>query len=124
MSILANPTLQEIDPGEEAMLDGDYTMNGPIPDGTVYRFTPSELSTKNFDKSAISLYPNPTSNQLNIKTVKEEMHYAIYNALGQELKSAKLSTDHSIDVSGLQNGVYFVKLKSDDAIVTKKFIKK
>ena len=61
--------------------------------------------TKN---NSISLYPNPTSNNLTIETSKPTT-ILIVDLLGQELFNSKIDISEVIDVSFLANGIYFVK---------------
>ena len=70
----------------------------------------------------VSLYPNPASNKVNIKTL-EGAYIEIYNILGKLVKSEKtLSNDHSLNVSNLSKGVYLVRLESKGKSTTKKLI--
>lgn len=69
----------------------------------------------------VSLYPNPTSGYLSIDGV--DVHSVeVYNSLGQVVVSAK---GNEIDLSSLENGVYFVRIISDDGqVIVDKVIKK
>ncbi|MDY7396917.1 T9SS type A sorting domain-containing protein [Aureibaculum sp. 2210JD6-5] len=78
----------------------------------------SDTSIKNF-----SVYPNPASNYLTIKTEAIIKEIVIYNVLGQSVFT-KSYTDR-IDVSELEDGIYYLKIIGDDvsdAVVA--FIKK
>ncbi|MDR6760799.1 Leucine-rich repeat (LRR) protein [Flavobacterium sp. 2755] len=75
-----------------------------------------------FNKAAI--YPNPTKGELNIKNVSLEKAN-VYNSLGQLVKSFTLNSadvNHSINLSGLPKGVYYVYLINQDAASAKKII--
>lgn len=75
-----------------------------------------------FNKAAI--YPNPTKGELNIKNVSLEKAN-VYNSLGQLVKSFTLNSadvNHSINLSGLPKGVYYVYLINQDAASAKKVI--
>lgn len=83
------------------------------------------LKTNGFETSSpIVLYPNPTNNILNISTQLHLNGIAIYNALGQSvLQIANANQTSAIDVSNLSKGTYFVKLTSDSAETTLRFIR-
>lgn len=72
----------------------------------------------------VSLYPNPTSNVLNIESVGTIQNIAIFNVLGQEVMN-KLTNETlvSLDVSGLNAGVYVIKTVIDGNVSSTKFIK-
>lgn len=74
------------------------------------------------------LYPNPTSGNLIIRT-KSADSYQVLNAFGQILTRGKLSssTDQShsttqIDLSGLNDGMYFICIKGNAGIQTSKLM--
>jgi hypothetical protein len=76
-------------------------------------------------KSSIQfdLYPNPARDVINISMKKPSL-INIYNMTGSLVFSTKKpNTNHKIDVSGLPNGAYMVKVNDFNAIGVKKFIK-
>jgi uncharacterized repeat protein (TIGR01451 family) len=85
------------------------------------------LGTKDFEFSNyVTLYPNPTNNVLNINSKEsiEIQSISIYDILGQlviAVPNAKAVS--SIDVSKLNSGNYFIKIKSDKGSSSTKFIK-
>ena len=86
--------------------------------------TTNSLSNNSFNLSKVSLYPNPTTNVLNIESVGTIQNIAIYNVLGQELMNK--STNEalvSIDVSVLNAGVYVITTRIDGNVSSTKFIK-
>jgi len=82
------------------------------------------LSTDSFAVSKVKLYPNPASNVLNIESAGTIQNIAIYNVLGQEVMN-KLTNQTlvSLDVSGLNAGVYVIKTAIDGTVSSTKFIK-
>ena len=90
----------------------------------IYLHKNTVLSSDSFAISKVKLYPNPTSNVLNIESVGTIQNIAIFNVLGQEVmnKSANESL-LSIDVSGLNAGVYVIKTVIDGTVSSTKFIK-
>lgn len=74
----------------------------------------------------ISLFPNPTNNEINLKLPQEfgnGANYSIKNMLGQSIMSGKLSAN-KIDVSNLLSGMYFIEINTNNKKGNKKFIKK
>jgi hypothetical protein len=75
----------------------------------------------------ILIYPNPTSENLNIEntTGSTGLVYAeIYNTLGQVVSSFQFKdAATNVSVSGLANGIYFIKLYNDTMNIVKKFSK-
>jgi hypothetical protein len=96
------------------------------------------VGTENNEKTKatlqFSIYPNPAStlinlqftNELNLQAVNPEGKsvLTIRNILGEELLSKQIQNDESVfDVSGLQNGLYFVAITTVDKLtVSKKLI--
>lgn len=82
------------------------------------------LGTETFDmKSAISVYPVPSENELTIQFPSNVTLYKveIYNNLGQLLKT---DFKNILDISGLSSGVHFLKIETSEGIFHKNFIKK
>ncbi len=90
----------------------------------IYLHKNTVLSSDSFAVSNVKLYPNPTSNVLNIESVDTIQNIAIFNVLGQEVVN-KSTNESSIrlDVSGLNAGVYVVKTIIDGKVSSTKFIK-
>jgi len=75
------------------------------------------------DNSEIKIFPNPATDIIEILTpLKEDIE--ILNIQGQHIKSISTTGNKtSIDVSGLSNGMYFLKINTNNGIVVKRFIK-
>ncbi len=95
--------------------------------------TQSEASaTDDIDKKInLKLYPNPTSEHLNLllsMAEAAELNIEILNLTGQKLDV--ISSDYlgsgehlfKYDVHGLANGLYLVRLQSDEGVKTLRFI--
>ncbi len=73
--------------------------------------------------NAISIFPNPTSGILNVNTIEVNTSIEVINVIGEKVYSNTLvKGNNSIDLSGLSNGAYFVKLNSNNQIITKKVV--
>jgi hypothetical protein len=73
-----------------------------------------QVQEQNSDLNEIIIYPNPASNELNVKILipTNFLKCIIYNEFGEELyQKEKLLTDNfTIDISLLNEGIYFLKL--------------
>jgi len=77
------------------------------------------------DNNNLKLYPNPASNVLNInlKEIKQ-YEYTILNHNGKVLDTDTFNgSNHQINLDKLKAGVYFIQIKSDKTLTTKKVIK-
>lgn len=89
------------------------------------KVTTSTLSTAEnlLSKNNVSIYPNPTSDYLNIKSAQNISGIKIFDASGKMVSS--FSKTDRINVSELVKGTYFVTVKNADGTSsTHKFIKK
>jgi hypothetical protein len=78
----------------------------------------ASLATEAFDKSSVSLYPNPALSVLNIKTNENlaNQTYAITDALGKIVLKGKLNEgDNSFNVEHLSKGIYYLKVSDKNA---------
>jgi hypothetical protein len=78
------------------------------------------------DAHLVDIYPNPVKNDLLVRSTDSETHqlnYTIYDVFGRTIKSEKLVTPAVVDVSELENGIYFIQLQEGDSNSTLKFIK-
>ena len=77
---------------------------------TLYEFVPNpevtSLNEKNI-KEKISLFPNPTSDFINITGFSQPINIKIYNLIGQLSKSV-YQVNNTIDISDLNKGYYFI----------------
>ena len=71
----------------------------------------------------VVVYPNPASNLVNIKTNQEISNISLYNSVGQLIRTISLNerkVHYSVDLGGLENGVYFINIVSGDRIINKR----
>jgi hypothetical protein len=76
-------------------------------------------------KEKLSVYPNPASGVLRLKTNDDDMpDYSIKNATGITIKTGRLNPDREIDIENLDKGIYFLQIKNKDkSVENAKFIK-
>lgn len=73
------------------------------------------LSVNEFEINALTVYPNPAQDVLNIDYKSELTGVKIYNLLGQEVINRSAATSQiKLDISGLTSGVYIVKLSTEE----------
>jgi hypothetical protein len=82
------------------------------------------LSTINFIEQHFDLFPNPTRDRLNINTQIQNYSIEVFTIQGQLIfESQKNSGNILIDYSNYSNGIYLLKLNSEDRSQTFKVIK-
>lgn len=86
--------------------------------------TTPTASNEEFFKKNFTLFPNPTTNELNISTNNglELNEIYIFDLTGRKVKS--FNNTSKIDVSDLANGTYLIDIKTVEGTATSKFIKK
>lgn len=89
-----------------------YDINGKI--------TPTAITEKSL--SNVAIYPNPVSNHLNIENVGIIEGITILDLTGKVLMNKTINTKR-IDVSNLSIGIYFLKIKTKNSELVKKFVK-
>lgn len=112
------------------LLETDYRFTSNAGDQTnrfVIVFNEQVLNTTEFDSNSISIYPNPTQNILNINSSLEEMNsIELYDLRGRLVN--KFNIDYQvqaqIDISTLENAMYFIKINTENGSTTKRIIKK
>jgi len=83
----------------------------------------STLSTDGFNTAVdFKIYPNPINGNTLTITSKIAVPYTIYDVLGQRVKKG-ITSEESIDVSTLKQGLYLIKLQTDTGYIIKKLIK-
>ncbi|MCR5115286.1 MAG: DUF2436 domain-containing protein [Bacteroidales bacterium] len=71
----------------------------------------------------LSIFPNPATTVLNVEA-EGYSNVQLVNVLGQVVYSANVTSNMQINVSNLDNGVYFVRVAGENGTTTQKFIKK
>ena len=80
------------------------------------------VSTRNFSKKKIEMFPNPTRHLLNISSLSGE-NIEIFDLRGKLLKSKKASSSlTSIDIQDLKAGLYIVRVNNGEEFRSGRFI--
>lgn len=91
--------------------------------------TDDTLSVGQIDQAQVKLYPNPVYDNLTLELTNfnvETFDVCIYNTIGILVKeyTGKTNIKETIDVSDLDNGIYLVRVKSNNnTVYNTKFIK-
>ncbi|MDT0555055.1 T9SS type A sorting domain-containing protein [Patiriisocius hiemis] len=80
------------------------------------------LSTNSTTSKKFQFFPNPTSAKITFENI-DSANVNIYNSIGQFLEK-KTIENHSLNISNLADGIYFLKINTQDAVETVKIIKK
>ena len=80
------------------------------------------LSTAKFDSNTVLVYPNPSKKWLHVESDEVLKSYQIFDLQGKTILENTFE-DKSIDISALENGVYFISIFSEQNAIVKKIIK-
>ncbi|MFT6137797.1 MAG: hypothetical protein ACJA0U_000093 [Salibacteraceae bacterium] len=113
-----------------AVSDGTVDVIATANDGSgIIGFTTITLSNQNvgvneIDFKNISIYPNPVQNELFIESIEGQItEMAILDYAGRVVKSITKLNTNSIDVSDLNQGIYILKVSTENGVSTKRFVK-
>ncbi|MBQ2375092.1 MAG: T9SS type A sorting domain-containing protein, partial [Bacteroidales bacterium] len=95
--------------------------------GTVETFTLLGLTDALANQIAVSLYPNPASDNatLDINGLNQDAKIVISDLQGRILSQEAISageTHYTINVSNMASGVYYIRIVTDKAVSTQKLI--
>jgi hypothetical protein len=112
---------------------GDHTFNINVPDAVFeggQGYFPMSLYLQGgaqtlggeaFEETSFKIYPNPTTDNVEIVSQENIKAVSVYNNLGQVVMTANTK---NVDLTSLQNGVYMIEVKFEgDMTVTRKVIK-
>ena len=95
-------------------------------DSVVITNAPTGIQAVNALSDQVKIYPNPASNNLQVAVSTGQIsHVNMFDVLGNEISAGNVElveTWAQIDVSGLNNGVYFIEVKTPEGTCTKKII--
>ena len=77
----------------------------------------------------VSIFPTPTNGKLNINfgNLMHKANFSVMNMLGKQVLSDNMfeaDDSYSLNLNNLQNGIYFLKIKSNQLTLTKRIIVK
>ncbi|PTM01406.1 MAG: hypothetical protein DA407_15975 [Bacteroidetes bacterium] len=87
--------------------------------------TTNVLGVSDVSNINVSVYPNPTANNVNIQSNEEITNIQVYNVVGQMVKNASpIATNVSLEMASLDSGMYFMTISTETGSKTVKLIKK
>lgn len=100
---------------EDGMIDGGKMFNAVLK-------TTGLLNSKSVQAAKFAVYPNPTTGVLNF-TTQEAVDVTVIDVTGKVVFTAKgINNGGSVNLSGLQKGMYIAKVKGATAEVNQKII--
>lgn len=87
-----------------------------------FKFTEENGIQRYNDLENLALYPNPVNDYLTIDNKNTPIKEAyLYNTMGQKVKQISINAPQTtMDVSNLQPGMYFLKIITEQGILTRK----
>lgn len=68
-----------------------------------------------------NVYPNPAQDVVNVNAASQISNIELFNIAGQKVSTFNVNnTTTQIDVTELANGIYFLKINTEDGMITKK----
>ena len=90
--------------------------------GNIVPFTTLTVGIATLSYDELSLYPNPTLDKIFIKTIFSIEKVSVFDIKGKEVKSMNDVQDH-FSIGELNDGVYLIKIKTNEGEVIRKIVK-
>ena len=68
----------------------------------------------------LAVYPNPASNSISLYTIDNDIAInlaTIYTTQGVVLKQFWYKPNYAVDISSIENGTYYIKLKGNEKVL-------
>tara|TARA_R110002049_G_scaffold206269_1_gene376825 strand:- start:76534 stop:77196 length:663 start_codon:yes stop_codon:yes gene_type:complete len=110
-------------------INGDGTIGSGEVEGDTYGDGDGTLGNETFDDFSFNIYPNPTNSIVKIifnKDVSVNAEINIYNTIGQSVFATNKEIRNNeivLDISVLPSGNYFLNIKNEIGVISKKLIK-
>ena len=93
-------------------------------DYIVFPATNTITVTQETVMNGVAIYPNPNQGQFSINLPEENCEIVVFNALGQQVyQQSNAQGMTTLNLEGLDSGMYFVTVKSASAVSTLRFVK-
>ena len=103
----------EGDPNREVEVSADMVIED--------QFGPDDLPVSEIETIDLKIYPNPASTRLTIESDREMIRIRIIDMIGQTIYTGEATPfSHTIDTSGLPNGVYILHVETTAGITTER----
>ncbi len=83
---------------------------------SIFKVIDTSLSIDNFNNQSLKVYPNPAKNTVNVSCANTILQsISITDLLGKKVffENVEPQSEHSIDVSNLQKGIYFIEAENN-----------
>lgn len=101
---------------------------GATPSQIAFTFglgAPLSVNESEYKTNSFKIYPNPSSDFIEVDGLTKIERYTIYNTLGEEIINRSVSVNEKIDIRNLSDGNYFLKAYgANNTVEVKQFIKK
>ena len=91
-------------------------------------FETNNIGVEDYLSKAVTLYPNPATEMVSVAVSDANIMITgveVYNVYGQLINTiASTENPLRINVSGLADGMYYVRVTTDNGVVTKNFVKR
>lgn len=102
--------------------DGETCESNPALSENGENFVMVEVTSLNEYDVKVSIYPNPTNGMIRVES-GNIVDIVVYNIVGQKVRYLIVKNDFcNLDLSNLNEGVYFIKINTENGVVTKKII--
>ena len=82
------------------------------------------LGVDGYELSQIAVYPNPASDIVNIQSTSIINGITIYDVQGRKIQATKVNSQTTeVNISGLNSGIYFFSIETDNGSSMKKVLK-
>ena len=83
------------------------------------------LSSAKHLLNAVKVFPNPTSGKIFYEGLDAEINRVeVYDILGKNIKNQFSKNEPTIDLSGFPEGIYFLKIETNQGVLNRKIILK
>ncbi len=74
-------------------------------------------------ESYTNIYPNPASDEVNVKTVENMKHITLFNINGQRILDVAIDANHAcLNTSSFDKGIYFLNIETTKGKIVRKLI--
>lgn len=121
-AVIAGETNQQFTPnvaGNYAVIVTDNS--GVCTDTSYCYYNNAGVGLTSAEQQTFEIYPNPAQEYLFIQGIPNNKKYSIVSITGKEVMNGVLS--NKIDINTLTEGIYFISIKFESRVTTKKIVK-
>lgn len=115
LDVLVNPNVAS----NTVQVNSNYPSSIELP---LTNYSPISVSEQ--EMSAIRIWPNPSSQYLNIESASEIVSIRIIDMNGKIVRTLRSDFSEPIDLGSLSSGVYTISIQKQEGILTTTFVKK